>query len=121
MSKLFEPYQPSDWYEPDEASCKKINDHAGEDLEIIAFHCRQCGDCTYTMPLFLKIMEKLDLNKIKITEVETDNSKKDKDGMYQKHNLAHIPTFILLKGGKEIHRVDMVPKDTIEKDLAGSL
>lgn len=37
------------------------------------------------------------------------------------YKLERIPTFILLKDGKEVHRVVEYPNETIEKDFAMAL
>jgi hypothetical protein len=47
-----------------------------------------------------------------------DRSKRDPEGLTAKWNVTRVPTFIFIRGGREIGRVVERPTATLEQDIA---
>lgn len=107
MANFFPSYPVSDWYEPDVPSCDKIS--AAGKITLACFHAPWCGDCEYTMPLVKSILNKLKSDNITVLDVEVDKQKKDPKGLAEKYNVSRIPTLILLRDDKELHRIVEYP------------
>jgi len=90
--------------------------------EILAFMGTWCGDSRREVPRFYKILESMDYPIEKLTMVAVDNSrenyKKSPTGEEKGYDIIKVPTFILLKDGKEVNRIVETPKVSLEKDLA---
>ena len=50
-----------------------------------------------------------------------DRSKKDAEGLTEKHAITRVPTFVFFRGDKEIGRVTEKAVTTLEQDIAGIL
>lgn len=113
-------YEVNDWYEPAEAAMKKINE-AGE-LEFITFHGPWCKDCQYNIPVFNKIMTYVKNDKIKVTVANVDKAtRKDSAGLCEKYDVKKVPSWVILRGGKEIGRIIENFKTSFDEDVAAML
>jgi thioredoxin 1 len=63
-------------------------------LKLVEFYADWCGYCTRQAP----ILEELD--KIWIGKINTDENRE----LAQKYGISSLPSFIIFKDGKEIHR-----------------
>lgn len=89
--------------------------------KILAFMGTWCGDSRREIPRFYKILKNLDYPMDNLTMVAVDNTrenyKKSPTGEERGYKIIKVPTFILLKGGKEVNRIVESPKNSLEKDL----
>ena len=92
-----------------------------QELEIFTVLGTWCKDSRREVPRFLKIMDALDSEKIRLKFFGVDRSKRDKAGIAESHDIRYVPTFILKENGKEIGRIIERPKKTLEVDLTDIL
>lgn len=89
--------------------------------EILVFMGTWCGDSRREIPRFYKVLERMGYPMEKLTMVAVDNTredyKKSPTGEEKGYDIIKVPTFILLKDGKEVNRIVESPKVTLEKDL----
>ncbi len=104
-------------YEVDPAAMSTIRDNV-KDVEVFAVVATWCPDTRRDLPRFFKIADQANLPMERVKLLAVDRSKKDADGLTEKWNVTRVPTFIFLRGGKEIGRVTERPVTTLEKDIA---
>lgn len=110
-------YAPNDWYEADQAAMAKIN--AAAPFELIILHAGWCKDCQYHMPVWNKLCEGITNAGVKVTYSEVQREpRQDALGFCDKYNARNIPTWIVLRDGKELGRIVENPATSIEEDLA---
>jgi thiol-disulfide isomerase/thioredoxin len=85
--------------------------------EVLVFYGSWCGDSRREVPHFLRIAEVAGIDRRQIVFISVDRSKSDRNGEAAKYNLQRVPTFVLLKGGREIGRIVEAPQTTLEGDL----
>jgi thiol-disulfide isomerase/thioredoxin len=118
-----EPY--SEWFGPNyknyQVDSTTIDMIAGktDDITILTFMGTWCSDSKAQVPQFYKILDylKYDLSGMMVIAIDRSD-----DGLIipeasQKYEIVHVPTFIFIKGGKEIGRITEYPVKTIEKDM----
>ena len=88
---------------------------------ILAFMGSWCGDSRREVPRFYKILEATHYPMEQLRMIAVDNSrehyKKSPTGEEKGYDIIKVPTFILLKDGKEVNRIVEYPKKSLEKDL----
>ncbi len=104
-------------YEPDAAAVSTIAARAG-DVDVFAVVATWCPDTRRDLPRFFKIADKAGLPMSRVKLLAVDRTKKDAEGQTEKWNVTRVPTFIFLRGGKEIGRVVERPTTTLEQDIA---
>ncbi len=104
-------------YQPDEESVKKLKSTIS-DVLIIVFLGTWCSDSEREVPRFLKIMEQTKNSHISFKLFGLDRSKRDPDGLAEKHQIEYVPTFIVLHNNEEIGRIVEAPMVGLEQDLA---
>lgn len=80
-----------------------------------------CGDSKEQLPRFFKI---LDLCGIDYSNWEINLVSRDRKSWYEAtcdSLITHVPTIIFYKSGKELGRINELPKTTIERDLVTML
>lgn len=113
-------YETNDWYEPAAPALKKINE-AGE-LEFVTFHGPWCKDCQYSIPVFNRIMTYVTNDKIKVTVATVDKeTRKDNAGLCEKYDIKKVPSWVILRGGKEIGRIIENFTTSFDEDVAAML
>lgn len=85
--------------------------------EILVFGGTWCGDTKNLLPKFYRVMDALP-SPPKITLVLVDRKKKSGKKAEKPYNIEFVPTFIVLKDGKEEGRIVESVQTSIEKDLA---
>lgn len=75
------------------------------DVSFMVFFGTWCADSHYVIPRFYKIIELSGFDKKRISLFALDRTKKDAAHFSQNFGIAHVPTIIVLKSGKEIGRV----------------
>lgn len=96
-----------------------------KECHILVFIGTWCGDSRRELPRFLKILEtiRFPMEQLKIVAVDRRKEfyKKSPYGEEWGLNILRVPSFILLKNGKELNRIVESPIESLEKDLAAIL
>lgn len=88
-----------------------------KDLEITVFMGTWCSDSRKEIPVFYKLIDKLNFDEESIELIGMTLEKTTPDSLELNQNLINVPTFIFKKDGKEINRIVEFPLETIEKDI----
>lgn len=99
---------------------KAIEAFAGKkDLfTVIVFGGTWCHDTQNLLPVFYKLVDKSNYPDNKISLIVTDRDKKTINDLHTKYNITNVPTFIVIRNGKEIGRVVEYGKTgAIDKEL----
>jgi thiol-disulfide isomerase/thioredoxin len=78
---------------------------AKDSIYILAFGGTWCSDTKFLLPKFYALAEAAGLAENRITLLGVDRAKTTVYGLEKAFNVTHVPTFIVLKDGKEIGRV----------------
>lgn len=103
-------------YTPDAAAVAAIKEQS-RDVEALLFVASWCPDSKRDVPRFFKILDQAGFPESRVTMHSLDRTKKDAAGLTVQWNIERVPTFIFLRGGKEIGRIVERPKTTLESDL----
>ena len=106
-------------YVPDAESVSSIRKDA-KDLSVLLVMGTWCPDSKREMPRFFATMDAAGFTDARLTMIGVDRTKKDTEGLTEKYNITHVPTFVFMRGGKEVARfVEKTPVgSTFEKELA---
>jgi hypothetical protein len=104
-------------YTPDAAALATIKDKS-KDVTAFIVLATWCPDTRRDLPRFFKIADQAGWPESRMTLLAVDRTKKDAGGETVKWNVTRVPTFIFLRGGKEIGRVTERPTTTLEQDIA---
>ena len=88
-----------------------------KDIEITVFMGTWCSDSRKEIPVFYKLIDKLNFSEKSIELIGMTLEKTTPDSLEFNQNLINVPTFIFKKDGKEINRIVEFPLETIEKDI----
>ena len=86
--------------------------------EIVVFFGTWCPHCRKWMPAFLRTMELAGNPRLTVRYIAVDEELNNPHDEIWKYNAHVVPTFIVLRGGKELGRIRERPMKTIEQDLA---
>jgi hypothetical protein len=106
-----------DVYKPDSASVRAINLQAPS-LHIEVFGGTWCSDTHELLPGFYRVMDAAGITDAQISLHLVNRDKKTKDGSSDRYQITNVPTFIILKGDKQLGRVVESARTTIETDIA---
>jgi thiol-disulfide isomerase/thioredoxin len=119
--KAYEPWalfweQP---YVPDPQAVASIKKDA-KGINILLVMGTWCPDSKRELPRYFATADAAGINNSKLTMIGVDRSKKDTEGLTDKWNITRVPTFIFLRGGREVGRfVEHTPADsTFEAEMA---
>lgn len=89
-----------------------------QDTIVEVYFAFWCPDCKRELPRFLKIMDmaEMDLQNVTFYEVERKSSGEQKY-YFEEKQVASIPTFILITGGKEKGRIVESTKTGLAEDI----
>jgi thiol-disulfide isomerase/thioredoxin len=104
-------------YTPDAAAVKAIAER-GRDVAVLAIVATWCPDSKREVPRFFKIYDRAGIDLARVTMVSVDRTKKDAEGLTEKHQVLRVPTFVFFRGGREIGRVTERAVTTLEADIA---
>jgi thiol-disulfide isomerase/thioredoxin len=76
-----------------------------DSINIIAFGGTWCGDTKHLLPQFFVLTDAAGFSQDRITVIGVDHSKKTIQHLSEAFNITNVPTFIVMKNGKEIGRV----------------
>ena len=93
---------------------------AGKDaVNIVVFGGTWCGDTQQILPGFFKTTDAAGFPANRITLIGVDHSKKTLYNLSEAFGITNVPTFIVMKDGKEVGRVVEYGKTgTPEKEVA---
>ena len=103
-------------YTPEAAAVTTIRESAGGVTAYIIL-ATWCPDTRRDLPRFFKIADRAGWPASRMVLLAVDRTKKDPEGETIKWNVTRVPTFIFLRGGKEIGRVTERPTITLEQDI----
>jgi len=105
-------------YTPPETVVKAFAD-TKDNVSFLIFFGTWCADSHYVIPRFYKILEQVGFDKNRLTVFALDRTKKDNAHFATNMNIAHVPTIIILKDGKELGRVvEYGPSGKFDEELA---
>ena len=91
-------------YSP-EANALKALTAKKDSINIVVFGGTWCGDTRALVPKFFSFTDAAGFSPNRITMIGVDNSKKTVHNLTDVFNVTRVPTFIVMKNGKEIGRV----------------
>jgi thiol-disulfide isomerase/thioredoxin len=77
----------------------------GSKIQVIAFGGTWCGDTKYILPKFMSILNASAFPADHLTLIGVDRNKKTIGHLAEALKVENVPTFIVLKDGKEVGRV----------------
>lgn len=104
-------------YVPDAEAVKTIADRA-RDVDVLLILATWCPDSKREVPRFFRIYDQSGLDLARVTMIAVDRTKKDAEGLTQKHGVERVPTFIFFRAGRELGRVVERATTTLEADMA---
>jgi hypothetical protein len=107
-------------YKPDPIAIRTISQQASA-LHIEAFGGTWCSDTHELLPEFYKAMDAAKVSDAQISLHLVNRDKKTGDGSAEKYHITNVPTFIIMKGDKQLGKVVESTKGTIEADIAAML
>lgn len=76
-----------------------------DSVNIIAFGGTWCGDTKHILPEFFAITDAAGFPQERITLIGVDRNKKTIQNLAEAFGITNVPTFIVMKNGKEVGRV----------------
>jgi hypothetical protein len=104
-------------YKLDSLTYKNLVQTDLDSLSFLIFAGSWCSDTKLELPRFLKVIDTLNLGKNPLDMYFLDLNKKSKFVTPSVYNISLVPTFVVLRAGKEIGRIEETPKESIEKDV----
>ena len=89
---------------PDADALKAFKEHAN-DFQMLIFAGTWCPDTHNLLPEFYRLADASGFADSSITLIGVDNDKTTLDNLNKTFNLIDVPTFIVMKNGKEVGRV----------------
>jgi thiol-disulfide isomerase/thioredoxin len=87
-------------------------------VHFVVFGGTWCDDTRNLLPVFYRLADKSGLSNDKITLIGVDRAKTALNDFHKAFNITRVPTFIVMKDGKEIGRVVEYGKyGAIDKEL----
>jgi hypothetical protein len=114
------PYQ--DWfageYEDYQGAQAILNQiELSDDLSVKVFLGTWCSDSRREVPRFLKIWDELGQDTTRMELIGLDREKKAPGVDFVKWGIDFVPTFIFMKGDREIGRIIETPIKSLEEDF----
>ena len=92
-----------------------------EELTIKVVMGSWCPDSRREVPRFMRILDKWQFPRTKVTFIGVDNAKLSPVGEYSGLNIERVPTFIFYKNNIEAGRIIENPKTSLEQDMVNIL
>jgi len=92
-----------------------------EGADVLVFLGTWCGDSHREVPRFLRIADEAGITRDRIRLYNLDRSKTSPDGLEERWMIERVPTFIVLRQGREVGRIVERPRSTLEGDLLSIL
>ena len=101
----------------DAYAAEKFKEKAGQ-FTMLVFGGTWCHDTQNLLPKFYRLADKSSLPESSITLIGVDRAKTAPNNLHTRWNIINVPTFIVLKNGKEVGRVVEYGKTgNIEREL----
>lgn len=91
-------------YVPEQTALQALRTNK-DSVHILAFGGTWCGDTKYILPKFFALADAAGFSQDRITLLGVDRNKKTVQHLSEAFNVTLVPTFIVLKNGREIGRV----------------
>ena len=105
------------WGQADSAAVAAFGQKQHE-FKMIVFGGTWCHDTQNLLPIFYRLIDKSGYPEKNITLVGVDRKKQSLNNLSKIYNITNVPTFIILKDGKEVGRVVEYGKyNAIDKEL----
>jgi len=91
-------------YTPDQNALQALRANK-DSINIVAFGGTWCGDTKHILPQFFVLTDAAGFSQDRITLLGVDHNKKTIQHLSEAFNITNVPTFIVMKNGKEIGRV----------------
>jgi thiol-disulfide isomerase/thioredoxin len=92
------------WYKPPTAAVDAFKKN-GDKIQIICFGGTWCGDTKTILPKFYSLISAAGFLQSRLTVWGVDRSKKTYGALAEALGITNVPTFIVMKDGKELGRV----------------
>ncbi|HEY2728067.1 MAG TPA: thioredoxin family protein [Parafilimonas sp.] len=89
---------------PDASAVAAFKQH-GNDFHVLIFGGTWCPDTQNLLPQFYRLADAAGYADSSITLIGVDHNKTTLDNLHKTFHLINVPTFIVLKDGKEVGRV----------------
>ena len=76
-----------------------------DSFQMVVFFGTWCEDSQNLVPAFFRLVDKSGYNQSSISLIGVDRSKTTLDDLNRAFNITRVPTFIVMKNGKEVGRV----------------
>lgn len=91
-----------------------------DNFTMVVFAGTWCDDSKNLLPVFYRLVDKSGYPDSRITLIGVDRAKTAPKNLHTKYNVTNVPTFIVMRNGKEIGRVVEYGKTgSIDKELGG--
>ena len=101
---------------PDDAAVAAFQQNKAK-FTMVVFGGTWCGDTQSLLPKFYKLIDKSGYPETSITLIAVDRQKTTSDNSHKTYSIINVPTFIILKDGKEVGRVVEYGKGDMVKEL----
>lgn len=91
-------------YTPDASALQALRANR-DSVRILAFGGTWCGDTKFLLPKLFVLADAAGLAQDRITLIGVDHDKKTIQHLSETFNIVNVPTFIVLRNGREIGRV----------------
>ena len=88
-----------------------------DNINIVIFGGTWCEDTQNLLPKFYQLIDKSGYPETKIILIAVDRQKTTVNNLHITYNITNVPTFIVLKDGKEVGRVVEYGKGDMVKEL----
>jgi thiol-disulfide isomerase/thioredoxin len=90
-------------YTPDQGALQAFKTNK-DSINIVAFGGTWCGDTKYILPKFFALTDAAGFSQDRVTLLGVDHSKKTIQHLAEAFGVTNVPTFIVMKKGKELGR-----------------
>jgi tetratricopeptide (TPR) repeat protein len=110
-----------DEYEPDATVIEPLKNMARKGFEVEIFFGTWCGDTRRELPRFVKTLDLAGWEQARVRYIAVDSAlpayKQSPGGETLNKGIYRVPTFIIMKNGKEAGRIVEHPVESLEADL----
>lgn len=90
---------------------------AMKDIRLKVFMGTWCSDSQYSIPALYKILDQLEFDFNNLELITVDRNKTTPEKHERNLDLQFVPTIILYKDGKEMHRIVEIAMESLEADM----
>lgn len=113
----FAEWQESDQYAEVEPQVIEKLKKIDEPLKVLCFLGTWCSDSRDGVPPFMKSIQAADNPFIEVELIGVDRQEDDPQHLGPQYHITRVPTFVILKNGKEISRMVEFPQKSFAEDF----